>query len=91
MPSQISPSIPGMLWIAAGIATDNDGHDSGSRGDCCAKSCPNRRGEAKGIDSSRGSTGDAAEARRSCWMAAMAAAVDARIRETRLVDGEVGC
>lgn len=72
IPSQMSPSKPGMLCNAAGIAIASDGHVGyGDRRDCCVKRSVDLNDEVNVVAESRGSRDAMAEAIRSCWTAAI--------------------
>lgn len=78
MPSQISPSRPGMLWMAAGIAIASDGHVGyGDCRVCCEKRTADLMEEANVVEVIRGSSDDTTEANRNCCMVAMVSELNA--------------
>ena len=72
IPSQMSPSKPGMLCSAAGMAMASDGHAGDDWRDCCVKKTVDRKEELNGVEASLGKREENIEAIRSCCMAAMA-------------------
>lgn len=66
IPSQMSPSKPGMLCSAAGMAMASDGHAGDGWRDCCVKRRVDLKEDAKVVAESRGRIDEIAEAIRSC-------------------------